>query len=240
MAKLLRMPLDGESLAEQAYRALKQKIFDFSFLPGDRLSESDLAESLGLSRTPLRQALQRLQHEGFVEPQPKIGWVLSPLRFDRIDALYDFRILIECFAAKVCCQKDFDRTRLQTLIKTWGVSKSHRVHDPVRIGQQDEDFHEEIVALAANPEISKTHKEITEKIRIIRRLDFSKTHRIDATYDEHFAILKAIQSRRVDEAQRLLTAHIEQSKIEVRKITLDMLYNARANGIGLGPASAQK
>ena len=91
----------------------------------------------------------------------------------------------------------------------------------------DEMFHQDLVSLAGNSEMTKTHLEITEKIRLVRRLDFTKEHRIDATYIEHSLILKALLARRFEEAQRLLSAHIEQSKIEVRKITLDMLYRAR-------------
>jgi len=84
-----------------------------------------------------------------------------------------------------------------------------------------------IVESTGNHEMLRTYREITERMRIIRRLDFTKTDRIAATYGEHGKILSAIQRRRADEAQRLLTAHIEQSKLEVRKITLDMLYQAR-------------
>jgi DNA-binding GntR family transcriptional regulator len=73
----------------------------------------------------------------------------------------------------------------------------------------------------------RVHADITERIRIIRRLDFTQRRRVDATYDEHARILRAITRRRSDEAQRLLRAHIEQSKLEVRHITLDMLYQAR-------------
>ena len=75
--------------------------------------------------------------------------------------------------------------------------------------------------------MARVHRSITERIRIIRRLDFTKPARIEATYDEHARILCAITRRRGDEAQRLLRAHIEQSKTEVRHITLDMLYRAR-------------
>lgn len=229
MAKLLKIPQPGESLADQAYRTLKQRIFDFGFMPGDRLSESELAEVLGLSRTPLRQALQRLQHEGFVEAQPKVGWMIPPLRFERLDALYDFRVLLECFAARVICLKEGPRPGLAVLAKIWRVKPAERSRDAKQVGMLDESFHQELVALAGNAEITKTHREITEKIRIVRRLDFTKERRIDATYAEHGLILKALEARRSEEAQRLLSAHIEQSKIEVRKITLDMLYQARAN-----------
>lgn len=79
------------------------RIFDFVLMPGDRLSESDLAQQIHVSRTPLRQALQRFQHEGFVKTIPKMGWLIVPLNFEKFDELYDFRILIECFAARDLC-----------------------------------------------------------------------------------------------------------------------------------------
>lgn len=74
-----------------------------------------------------------------------------------------------------------------------------------------------------NHEMTRTHRENTERIRIIRRLDFTKANRMTATYEEHANVLAAIQRRRSDEAQRLLKAHIEISKLEVRQITLDTL-----------------
>lgn len=228
MGKALRLPAPGETLAEQAYRCLKQKIFDFEVLPGDRLSETELADGLGLSRTPLRQALQRLQHEGFVETLPRLGWTVAALRFDRIDALYDFRVLIECFAVRVCCATDGSRPGLSRLAAIWRVDPGQRLTDAHEVGALDEAFHRSLVDEARNPEISKTHREITERIRIVRRLDFTLSHRIEATYQEHGMIVKALLARRSQEAERLLTAHIEQSKIEVRKITLDTLYRARA------------
>jgi DNA-binding GntR family transcriptional regulator len=228
MGKTLQLPVPGETLAEQAYRCLKQKIFDFEVLPGDRLSETELADSLRLSRTPLRQALQRLQHEGFVESVPKLGWVVATLRFDRLDALYDFRVLIECFAVRACCATEGPRPGLTRLAAIWRVEPAKRLTDALEVGALDEAFHQSLVEEAHNPEIAKTHREITERIRIVRRLDFTMTHRIEATYQEHSMILKALLARRSTEAERLLTAHIEQSKIEVRKITLDTLYRARS------------
>lgn len=228
MVSPIRLPVAGETLADQAYRCLKQKLFDFELLPGDRLSETELAESLGLSRTPLRQALQRLQHEGLVETIPKLGWAVPVLRFDRIDAQYDFRILIECFAVRACCAQAGPRPALDALASVWLEEGASRRADAADVGALDELFHQQIVEQAGNPEIARTHREITDRIRIVRRLDFTKTHRVDATYAEHAAIIRALQARRAREAERLLTAHIEHSKIEVRKITLDALYRARS------------
>jgi DNA-binding GntR family transcriptional regulator len=95
------------------------------------------------------------------------------------------------------------------------------------VDRLDENFHSALVHAIGNDEMTRVHDDITERIRIIRRLDFTKTARVQATYDEHARIIRAITRRRVDEATRLLRAHIEQSKLEVRHITLDMLYQAR-------------
>ena len=74
--------------------------------------------------------------------------------------------------------------------------------------------------------------DVTDRIRIIRRLDFTKQARIDATYDEHAKILKAIQRKRGDQAAMLLRAHIETSQAEARKITLHQVHMARQGEAG--------
>lgn len=96
----------------------------------------------------------------------------------------------------------------------------------------DEAFHTTLVAAAGNPEVARCHREVTERIRVIRRLDFTQAYRIDKTYEEHGQILWAVIRRRVDEANRLLRSHIEASKAEMRKITLHRLSTARALAAG--------
>ncbi|MBP6898723.1 MAG: GntR family transcriptional regulator [Burkholderiaceae bacterium] len=214
------------TLADQAYAQLKRMIFDFALMPGERCSESELAQRLAVSRTPLRQALQRLEREGFLQVLPKVGWQVAPLDFDVFDELYDLRILIEGHAAQLLAQA-LERPALDALAAIWQVEPAQREADGATVGQLDEDFHSRLVQASGNREMARVHRQITERIRIIRRLDFTKPARVEATYDEHARILRAITRRRADEAQRLLRAHIEQSKLEVRHITLDTLYRAR-------------
>ena len=80
---------------------------------------------------------------------------------------------------------------------------------------------------AGNSEIARVHWDVTDRIRIIRHLDFTRPDRIDATYAEHAKILRAVIQRKADQAQLLLKTHIEQSKAEVRKITLATLHLLR-------------
>ena len=217
---------EPQTLADQAYAQIKEMIFEFALMPGDRFSESELAQGVAVSRTPLRQALQRLEREGFLRVMPKIGWQVAPLDFDVFDELYDLRVLIECHAARQLAIAE-TRPGLAALAEVWLVPAAERLADSDEVGLLDEQFHSQLVAAGGNREMARVHHEITERIRIIRRLDFTKPARVEATYDEHARILRAISRRRADDAASLLRAHVEQSKLEVRHITLDMLHRAR-------------
>jgi len=227
MPSIIQMNSEFSSLAEHAYVQIKQKIFNFEMMPGDLISEGNLAKLVSVSRTPLRQALQQLQHGGFIKAIPKIGWQVAPLDFDKLDELYDFRILIELNAVMALCNSRADNPILTKLQAIWLCPKTKRSFNTVDVGMLDEQFHTSLVKASGNEEMLKTHAEITERIKIVRRLDFTKSNRINDTYDEHGQIIKAIIAGRAVEAQRLLKAHIEQSKIEVRKITLGMLQEAK-------------
>jgi DNA-binding GntR family transcriptional regulator len=125
-----------------------------------------------------------------------------------------------------------DHGLLDALAAIWLVPPAERSSDMARVSQWDEEFHCQIVAAAGNGEMARVHREVTERIRIIRRLDFTQQLRIDATYDEHAKILKAVQRKRGDQAAMLMRAHIETSQAEVRKITLHQVHLARQGGYG--------
>jgi DNA-binding GntR family transcriptional regulator len=119
-------------------------------------------------------------------------------------------------------------TELEALKAIWLVPAAERLTDAQQVGQHDEQFHATLVSAAGNAEIARVHWDVTERIRIVRRLDFTRGDRIDATYAEHAKILRAVMQRKVDQAQLLLKSHIDQSKAEVRKITLATLHEARS------------
>jgi DNA-binding GntR family transcriptional regulator len=112
-----------------------------------------------------------------------------------------------------------------------------RIQDGEKVGALDENFRYELVKIAGNLEMLKMHQEISERIRIVRRLDFTKQNRIHETYEEHSKILKAILDRRGAEAKRLLTSHIDRSKIEIRKITLSAMHEIKQSSKALNLSS---
>jgi len=220
--------LRPDNLAERIYQQLKEDIFEFRLLPGDRFSEGEVAERVQASRTPVRQALYRLEREGYLEVYFRSGWRVRAFDFTYFEELYDVRIVLECAALARLEALDLEQHPVIDELKhTWLVTPSERLQDAQQVSALDERFHCALMEAAGNTEMARLHLEITEKIRIIRRLDFTQAARIEATYDEHGQILDAVLNGHTEQAQQLLTRHIEISKQEVRKITLHRLHVAR-------------
>ena len=215
--------------SEVAYRRIKAAIFDFVLLPGEGFTESDLAERLGMSRTPVREALFRLELEQYVKVAFRSGWSVRPFDFRKLEDLYDLRVVLECSAVDRLCATD-PMPDLSALKAVWLVPEADRLADTAAVAALDEAFHAALVAAAGNAEMARVHGEVTDGIRIVRRLDFTQAPRIAATYDEHAKVLKAVLARRAEPAKLLLRTHIEASKSEVRKITIHKLHSARPAG----------
>lgn len=224
----------SESRSERVYQRLKNDIFDFKWMPAERLTESELAAAYAVSRTPIRQALYRLQQEGYVEVSFRSGWQIRPLNFQYYEQLYDVRILLEQHALQILCQQQaqaLDRTQilpaLQPLFETWMVKPAQYLRDLKTLSQLDEDFHCQLLQAAGNSEMARIHLQLSEKIRIIRRLDFLKADRISATYIEHQQLLQLILAQDASQASAHVEAHIRHSRDAVKQISLEILSTAQ-------------
>jgi len=212
--------------ADHAYDWIKADIFEFRLLPGDRFSEPELALRLGVSRTPVRQALLRLASEGYVTVASRSGWRVRPLEFKTLDDLYDVRVILETAAIRKLCEMT-PQPALDVLRDPWLSPRAQWLTDARMVASLDEAFHATLVGATGNAELARLHGEVSERIRIVRRLDFLHIERVRVTYQEHAQILRHVLRRQADSAVLLLRAHVTASKMEVRKITLHMLYEAR-------------
>lgn len=215
-----------QNLTERIYQQLKREIFDFQLLPGDRFSENEVAARLSVSRTPVREALTQLQREGFVTVSFRSGWQVNPFDFAQFDQLYEVRTVLELAAIKKLCEM-VPEPDLSALKDFWLVKPEERSRDSDEVCAADEYFHCALIAATGNREMARIHRDITERLRVIRRIDFTQTNRIDATYSEHAQILRALLARRQETAERLLKSHITASQLEVRKITLHKIHETR-------------
>jgi len=123
--------------------------------------------------TLAEQAYDPPRARGLPAGVPKLGWQVAPLDFDQFDEIYDLRVLIECHAAQALCEAE-PRDALHELAAVWLAPASERSTDPDTVRDLDEQFHHELVLAAGNREMARVHREITDRIRIVRRTSRSR------------------------------------------------------------------
>ena len=213
-------------LAAEVYGRIRADIYDFRLLPGDRFSESEIAERLQVSRTPVREALFRLQRDGYVDVLFRSGWQVRPFDMQHLQNLYEVRIVLETAAIEKLVRLSLNN-RLEDLASIWCIPASRYYDDPEVLAVLDEQFHVRIVAATGNAEMAAIHQNITDRMRVVRRLDFKTARRIAKTYEEHAAVIERLREGDTKDAQDLLSRHIQESQAEVKTITVHMLQAAQ-------------
>lgn len=220
--------------SERVYLQLRQEIYQFVLLPGDRFTEVDIARRLGCSRTPVREALLLLQNEGLVRRCLRNGWEVFPIDFDVYEDLYETRALIEMNSVRSLCSSPspkVNRDVLASLKAIWVVAPEAQLLECDNIASLDEQFHIALTEAAGNRELAAILTNITNRIRIMRRLDFEYETRIAQTYKEHAELLGAIEQRDEERAVALISAHIKDAYKGASTITLRRLQGVRAQHI---------
>jgi DNA-binding GntR family transcriptional regulator len=198
-------------------------ILSFELYPGTRVTESELAKQFGVSRTPIRAALQRLEAEGALVIRPKQGCFIRALDIAELTGQYRVRVALEVLAIEtaVTCMSDRD---LERLAEAWNPKvQPGRSEDPEEMERRDEGFHLALAEGSGNRALVPYLRAVNDQIRIVRRLDFTHPERIDQTYQEHFAICRRLIEREPDAAKREMASHIERSEEFAKNLTLIQL-----------------
>jgi DNA-binding GntR family transcriptional regulator len=210
-------PLKRQRLVDDAVHALRKAILNGQIAGGARLRQLDLADQLGISRTPIREALVRLKAEGLVELLPGGGVQVKRLDLDEAVELYDLREMLDGLAARLAAQRAGGPalTRLEKSLKRQAESVERRNAThwfPAHVA-----FHEQIVVAANNRHLARLSAVVRLSIRHFHPLLLRTEHRLETAYREHRAIYDAIQSHDGDAAERLARAHIANAKEIVLK-----------------------
>lgn len=209
------------------YEKLREMILCFEFYPGSRVTETELAEHFGVSRTPIREALQRLAVEGYITVRPNQGCFVRGFDINELSQHYQVRIALEKLALEVAC-KSMPDSALQRLAKAWDpVIQEGRTDNSVQMEARDETFHVALATGGGNHALARYLKDVNNHIRIVRRLDFTDSSRIDHTYEEHYEIVQHLLRRDLEAAQNLMQAHIQRSEECARSLTLIELARRR-------------
>jgi DNA-binding GntR family transcriptional regulator len=223
---------DVENLAERVYRDLREMAISFEIRPAERLNEIALAKHLGVSRTPLREALNRLCSEGFLTFSTNHGFFRKPLEVKEIFDLYEFRQKLEVAAVKLSVERA--TTDQLALIDEFLEQSSKEVasRSTLEMVALDEEFHEQLMTLSENSEMLHSLKNINGRIRYVRWVDMDG--RRTTTQGEHKAIMKKLRDRDTDGTAQLLSHHIGhrlESIIETVEKCYGKIYvSAKQNG----------
>jgi DNA-binding GntR family transcriptional regulator len=220
------------------YNELKERILSFALYPGTRVTETELSLDFGVSRTPIREALQRLAVEGFVTIRPKQGCFVRELDIDEIDQFYQVRTALEGLSLEQALTQ-MPRAALEELAQHWHPSRSSEAPASVEaMAQRDESFHMALAEGSGNRVLAGLLKDVNARIHIIRRLDFTDRERIAITYAEHHRMLELLLDGDLAAARALMQAHIRYSQEFARSLTLRRLAELRRlplqAGTGIG------
>lgn len=227
MTQVQPNPSKTRSHVDRIYDQLKQMAIDYKFRPGEPLNEIELAASFGVSRTPLREVLNRLVAEGLLESVPRRGFSGRPLNAKTISDLYEMRCGLEMISAKLATQRASD-DEIQHLIEFWQDAAQHyATYSPIECVQFDESFHEQLATLSHNSELLHTLKNINARVHFLRLVSLEQASFRYNTCDEHGIILTAIKQRDAETAATCMSSHVtmrQEQLMDVIKEAVARLY----------------
>ena len=204
------------SLADQIFDKLENYILVGEYRKGEVLTELKLSETLGVSRTPIREALRRLEQENIITMSTK-GAVVIGISPEDIEAIYEMRVRIEGYAARYAAMKASDE-EIKALFDIVELQEFY-IHkeDAQRIMECDSRFHRMLYKMSGSVPIYTTLSELHKKIIKFRRVSVEMSERAKRSNEEHRAIYEAIASRNSELVEALTVKHIENARESIMK-----------------------
>jgi DNA-binding GntR family transcriptional regulator len=194
------------------YATLKQWILTGRLRPGNKLIPQELANALDVSRTPIRESLERLHQEGYAGRQPRRGYFVVEIDTDDVRDLYETREALELFALNQTLQNEVAAADIAALRKTnvkyakmFGPN-SGLTHDRLQL---DRAFHLQLAELSGNRYLCGMLDATFEKLIFKRRVDGSGPLPSEAPFKDHEAVIDALETRNVKKATQVLSHHIQ-------------------------------
>ncbi|MGW0044992.1 GntR family transcriptional regulator [Rhodococcus sp. NPDC003348] len=224
----------GEPLRERVYRALRNDLMSGRIGPSERLGEERLAETYGVSRTPVREALARLQADGLVERDVHGLFPYRP-RLDDLADLYELRITLEMRGIRRILHGDAGRHDPEVLgpeLDRWYGYRKDTPEPDAGFVALDEQFHITLLASSGNGALVDALANVNAKVRPVRMFDYLTPDRMAATVDEHVAVAELVLDGHLQRAHDALLAHIDESRAVVIERAQQALALARmANAV---------
>ena len=199
----------GDATGQKAYQAVYDMIASGELAPGDRLRETDLAKRIGLSRTPVREAIRRLEAEGIVSHEPRVGAVIKSLSQQEVVELYEMRIMLETSAAAMAA-KHTSLAEIRTL-DALNTQMLDAKNDPSRVAELNRQFHTCIVNAARNRYLASSFHNLANVLVGLGLTTLDTPDRVKSVVNQHQAIIDALIKGDANEAKEAMAIHMETS-----------------------------
>lgn len=201
-----------KSLRELALEHLRNCIVDGTFQMGQVLSERKISEELGVSKSPVREALAQLRDEGLVIIEPQKGAQVFTLSEEEVIQICDFRHAIESASFELALQRDPHNLArdMDKIVTKMGEKK--KVNDDNAYIALDNEFHQIVFEHANNLYLEACYSRYIGKIAALRKLLSKLPKHTDLSYDEHIAIASAVREANLDRIKILLSEHIDRTR----------------------------
>ncbi|HWH80112.1 MAG TPA: GntR family transcriptional regulator [Candidatus Binatus sp.] len=209
-------PRAVENLSARVYNQIKHLILCNEIMPGQKLYHQQLSERLGVSRTPVREALTRLVQEGYVSFLPKRGFTCKEIRLQEAEELYELREALEAFAVEKAIENLSDEAveQLRAKMNSYGRDVNNRFTRERLVF--DQDVHLAIAQLSGNETLQNMLGHIFERIVLKRRTDsIYDSNRGTTAHHEHLHLLAAMERRDAAAAVAIVRGHIQAGKKNV-------------------------
>lgn len=209
--------LHRESGRDYALRVIRDNIVSLDLLPGSQISENELAAELGLSRTPVREALIELSRVRIVDIRPQKRGTVARIDCGLVEEAWFMRHALECAVLVPACE-NWSETDLRRLSENVKLQRFYLENDMLsRLMELDNDFHRTLFEIARKPQSYEMIRTISIHLDRVRRLSLEAAEDLKIV-DDHGAILKAVRDRNSEEARRLMTLHLDRCRVDAQVI----------------------
>ncbi len=207
------------SMVDQAYDQLRHRILDNIWPPGYQALEQEVALELGMSRTPVREAMMRLQNEGLVEVVPRHGMRVLPVSPTDMREIYEILTALECMAAELVARRSLSETELQPLVDaTDAMDQALRDDDLDAWAAADERFHAQLIELAGNRQLQQTVLNYWDRAHRARMFSLKLRPKPINSTREHMQLVERLRAGDAEGAALVNRGHRQRACVELTAI----------------------
>ncbi len=216
---LKQIPIDSyKPLRDVVVESIRQAIISGQFPPGMRLMELQLAEEMGVSRTPVREAIRKMELEGLVVMIPRRGAYVADISIKDINEVYEVRTALDVLSAGLAAER-IDKSEIQEMRELLAEEAALvEARDYPKIIDNDTAFHDVIYRASGNTRCMNIISNLQEQITAIRGRSMPYPGRVEIMLKEHRAIFDAIAAGKVEKAQEAVRTHMENAEQTLLKV----------------------